>query len=79
MRRIALRAVLGLFAGYVVAWLAAFVLLVGSPSLIGSYLTWSWTGGGELVAFVQLAGLLGAAVGVVAGSLAGVLARPKSG
>ena len=77
MRSVVRHALVGVLAGYVVAWLVAFAGLVGTPSLLGRYAVWSWTGGGERVAFVQLAGLLGAALGAVVGSVAAVLRRRR--
>lgn len=76
MRSIVRHAAAGGLAGYALAWLAAFFILVGTPSLLGRYLPWSWTGGGELVAFIQLAGVLGAAAGTVIASLAAIVRRP---
>lgn len=75
MKSLVLHALVGLLAGYLVAWLAAFAVLVETPGLMASYLLASWTGGGEKVAFVQLAGLLGAALGAIAGSLTAVFRR----
>lgn len=69
MRSLVRHAALGGLAGYAVAWLAAFLLLVGTPSLLGRSVVWSWTGGGELVAFIRLAGVLGAAAGAVIAAL----------
>ncbi len=53
---------------YALAWLGTYVVLMGGDmTYLGDYFLFSWTGGGELPAFIQL---IAAIFGLVAWAVA---------
>lgn len=58
--------------GYVAAWAIGFVFLVGDWRLVPQYIVWCWTGGGERAVYLQLFGLIAAALSGLFGLLWGL-------
>jgi hypothetical protein len=55
----AVLALVGLIATYLVSWIAIYsVVMGGDYAFLAEYLTYGWSGGGELPTFIQAGALL---------------------